>query len=331
MILTADWHLTDRPEDEYRWAVFDRVIEQVRKLDDHYVIMAGDLGDRKDKHSASLLNRMLDEFGRLAEEAEVVGIMGNHDKALRGLPFWNVLNLIDGVEFFADPAFDEDRGILFLPFADVPVHAWNEIDLDAASMIVLHQPITGAVSRGYEITGSNMPIMPDVPIYAGDIHDPQYIEGAGITYIGAPHPVNFGDTHQCRLLQIDDRSKRIKEVIELSPARKHVFAVSSIDALKQLVTMKGDKARVRFTLEDGNIENWAATKRAIEEWAEAQHVELASIEPIVELPEHDATASGDLTRSPQDTLIDYIEAESIPDSHVEVGFNLLAATLERRG
>lgn len=331
MILTADWHLTARPEDEYRWGVFPALKQAIKEHRQKFVVIAGDIGDRKDKHPAALVNRMIEEFTELSRYAEWSAIMGNHDKALRGEPFWNLLNLIEGGEFLSDPAVDDERGILFLPFAENPAEYWEDVDLECADMIVMHQPLDGAIARGHAIEGSPLPKLPrGVKAYAGDIHDPQYVKQAGVTYIGAPHPVNFGDTHQCRFLIVDDKTKEIVKEIELSPPRKHVFVVKSIADLAKAQALEGDKARVRISMKDSDLEKWPKTKRLIEDWAKEKGIDLVSIEPTIEMPERDADASGDLARAPADTLADYIEAEGIPEAYVKAGNALLEMTMKER-
>ena len=58
-LLTADWHLTDKPLDEYRWDFIPWLGKQLKdkKIDVLYIL--GDLTEKKDKHNAIFLNRIL--------------------------------------------------------------------------------------------------------------------------------------------------------------------------------------------------------------------------------------------------------------------------------
>ncbi len=86
MILTADLHLTDQPEDEYRCASLMRYWNAPGIFKMETYLSWGDLADRKDRHAARLLNRMREQFKRLSSHGMVTHIiMGNHDVPMEGL------------------------------------------------------------------------------------------------------------------------------------------------------------------------------------------------------------------------------------------------------
>ena len=78
-LLTADWHLDDNPANAYRWQVFDHVRAALGERPISLVFVLGDTFDRKDRHSAALINRFLVEIDTLP----FVFLRGNHDTTLR--------------------------------------------------------------------------------------------------------------------------------------------------------------------------------------------------------------------------------------------------------
>jgi UDP-2,3-diacylglucosamine pyrophosphatase LpxH len=54
-IITSDLHLTDRPQDEYRWGIFPWLVNQSKELEVENLFILGDLTDFKDKHSAKII------------------------------------------------------------------------------------------------------------------------------------------------------------------------------------------------------------------------------------------------------------------------------------
>ena len=65
--ITADLHLTDRPEDEYRWKAFDHVVrESLTSYGAQEIYLLGDILDRKDRFPARLLNRLDNTLGGAA-------------------------------------------------------------------------------------------------------------------------------------------------------------------------------------------------------------------------------------------------------------------------
>ena len=103
-LIFTDIHLTDNPREEYRWRVFDDAIVQflfLKKATD--IMILGDLTDRKDNHSASLVNRLVRNVKRLAELAPVTVLMGNHDYLDPINPFFGFLGAAFRRERFGQP------------------------------------------------------------------------------------------------------------------------------------------------------------------------------------------------------------------------------------
>ena len=57
--LIVDTHFTDNQRDAYRFGIFDWIVKQQRDKPVAATFFAGDLCDAKDRHSATLVNRVV--------------------------------------------------------------------------------------------------------------------------------------------------------------------------------------------------------------------------------------------------------------------------------
>lgn len=283
MLLTADWHLTDRLEDLYRWDVFKTLRDIIARTNDHNLYILGDITDRKDRHSAALVNRLVEEIAKI--DAHITILMGNHDMPLRGMPFWAFLSRIHkDVQFIDAPTTIDAHGsddLLLLPYSPDPQRDWAKIDFKHPSCCFMHQTVSGVVTdSGRTLTNDKMIIFPrGLKVYSGDIHTPQVV--GRVTYVGAPHPVNFGDTYPCRVLRLD-RAFDIKEVITLNTTQKHVIKISSVADLLDWKINAGDYVKIRVDMNVNRLEQWPADQEEIARWATANGVIVSSTEVLVE-------------------------------------------------
>lgn len=325
MILTSDWHLTDNPADEYRWRVFDELAKAAQKYDDREVYMLGDLTDRKDRHSAELVNRVVASFMKLlVNNVHITVLMGNHDKPISGTPFWQFLKTtyVQGaLDFVTAPLAAGD--LLLLPYSADPRVDWQGIPFARYKAIFMHQTVTGAVgNNGVVLENKNMPLFPRGPkLYSGDIHTPQVINR--VSYVGAPHHVAFGDNYTCRMLRLDD-SYSIAQEITLKPPSKWMIRVSSKAELTAHPIVRLDQARVIYKLPLSDIEHWPEIHDWIANWGELRSVILVSIEPDIEgtsalseeeLPTFDV--------EPESVLRMFAEAEEIDETLLSAGLEFV--------
>jgi UDP-2,3-diacylglucosamine pyrophosphatase LpxH len=293
MILTSDWHLTDSPEDEYRWNIFGELEKAVVQYGDRQIFMLGDICDRKDRHSGALVNRLVEELTKLSQLSININIlMGNHDRPLNGPPFWRFLNEHSNIRFYERPTLLLNGSLLMLPYSANPVQDWKDLlpPGDTVNAIFMHQTVSGVRENGFTLTNNKMPeLSTDIPIYSGDIHTPQKV--GPVTYVGAPHPVKFGDSYECRMLLITDQF-RIRRVIDLTPPRKSVAEISSLEELDQLKFHAGDQLRIRWRLPAAAMDDWSATQLAVQDWVTRNGVTINSLEPIVMLDDNASAATG---------------------------------------
>jgi hypothetical protein len=327
MIITADLHLTDAPADEYRWQVFNRLIDAAWDNDDGHICILGDLTDRKDRHSAALVNRLIAALENLRNSCKLPQIdiiMGNHDMPLKGPAFWSWLSNLPGINFYTEP-HALPGGLMLLPYAADPRTAWAGLHLDRCKAIFMHQTVTGVVENGQKLVNDKMPILPrGIPIYSGDIHTPQKV--GPVQYVGAPHPIKFGDDYPCRLLVLDNAFK-ISKIIECFPPAKHMFDIASVAELAGKGCRPGDQARIRYQLALEGLEGWPAIRQELSAWAAAQGVAIASVEAIVQAAPRQHVEAPELYSEPLGILAAFAQAEGLGGALLAQGQRLLQETL----
>jgi DNA repair exonuclease SbcCD nuclease subunit len=324
MILTADLHLTDVAEEDYRWNVFSALENALTETDDPEVAILGDICDRKDRHSAVLVNRLVGELTKLTQlGVRFTIIMGNHDRPMNGPPFWHFLNEHPHIRFFDKPTrmnLDRDGDLLLLPYSKNPTLEWQEwFPLSHVAAIFMHQTVTGVRENNRTLTNDKMPPLPaDIPIYSGDIHTPQRV--GPVTYVGAPHPVKFGDSYACRMLVIGP-DYRLRRTIDLHPPRKCIAEISSIKELDRLDLKPTDQVRVRWRLPADQMDDWSMNENAIQDWQVKTGVSISSLEPIITLAETEtALETGE---SPEAIMEAFAKAEGLSGDLLNYGMAFL--------
>lgn len=328
-LLTTDWHLTDQSQDEYRWEVFEflhSVLED-HAGEIHTIDLLGDVWDRKDRHSAAFVNRIIAAFRDLSCKVQRIHILrGNHDTPLRGPPYWRFLSYFEGrqIHYVASP--EEIDGVLYLPHSPNPVEDWRVLDLPnyRAKALFLHATVRGARSEsGMVLEGGAFPAFPlNTPIYSGDVHVPQ--ETGGVTYVGAPHHVDFGDRFQPRVLLLDETCK-VVESIPVPSVRKHQIVLTDLSQIEQIEVSARDQVQIKVELSSGNVRNWPAIRGSLEEWAQQRGVEIRGLSSSLSI-ERDATRLETLN-DPREILSRFVQYEGVdPKLHL-VGKALLDEVL----
>lgn len=205
--LVGDLHLTDQSRDDYRFGIFDWIKKQQEKRATKGTFLAGDITDSKDRHSASLVNRIV--AGLTILKPPVYIVMGNHDYRDPKNPFFKFLNHIDGIHFVTKPTVvTAGKRMALIP------HYRTQDEFDAAVQLagndhphsfLCHQTFDGAVAEsGVRLSGLSASLVeslkPPLGVYAGDVHKPQ--TQGWVTYIGCPYNVRFGDNFEPRCIHV---------------------------------------------------------------------------------------------------------------------------------
>jgi len=315
-LLTADIHLDDKPENEYRWEVFT----ELDKVDADEIMILGDLTDRADYHSSRLVNRLVPQLKRRRRRVTI--LRGNHDTPLNGPAYWSFLSEISGIEYIDGPMGRNHR-LLLLPSTPDPAMDWQAVAWDRHICTFMHQTVFGATLRTgiYADKGMSLDIFPEgMRVYSGDLHYPHKI--GCVTYVGAPHPKNFGDDHDCRFLVLDD-DFRIQKSVPLSPMRKHIIDVDSVAALRDFAVNPHDQVIVRFRMDPAHAEHWPRDRDTIAQWAQQNDVNLVSSEPSAVFVRGTA-AQPIAATDPKQVLEAFGISEGLDEHTMKVGMELLA-------
>jgi len=308
-LLTADFHLDDNPENEYRWAIFDRIREVLSDDAVSHVFVLGDAVDRKDRHSAAFVNRLLAEL----EGLPITILRGNHDTTLRPPCYWEFL-----ASYVSEPT-RHNTDLLLLPFTPTPTEDWRNLKLGNYRAVFMHATVSGArIERGIVLDNPGFPDLPrHVKFFSGDIHHPQQVRN--VTYVGAPHPVKFGDDYATRMLLVDEDGFDVVREIRLDPPRKLMLDINSLGALAKVHAKPGDQVRLRLNL--GPSAELGGIEAEIAAWAKTRGVTVAGTEIIVNT--RLAGASVDTEQSPETILRQFAKREGLNDELLAVGLKLL--------
>ncbi len=336
ILLTSDWHLTDHPKDEYRWTIFNAVARwiEAQKISTPQVFMLGDLTDKKDRHSAALVNRIEDEFTRLLDLGASISILkGNHDQPLNGPPFWSILDYIrpgndpaSGINFYTSKHGNLNNGLLLLPYSDNPEADWDGIEWAKYKAAFIHQTVTGAVgNNGVVLDNPKMIKMPKhLKVYSGDVHTTQTV--GNIFYIGAPHPIAFGDNYPPQMVELTDDFK-VSRVIPLNTIQKLMLRITDLDELYKIKTNPSDQVRVVFTIPIDALDQWGAIQDHITAWAKTAEIDLFSVEAQIEGDTPTETQNPDTPdmseSTPAHILHLFAESEAIDARMLQTGEELL--------
>jgi DNA repair exonuclease SbcCD nuclease subunit len=306
VLLVGDPHLTDNPLDAYRWDVFPQVSAICKQRGIKHVVLMGDAWDRRDRHSAKLLNQSIGALQWLRDDAKVVIyiLSGNHDAPLYGgVSYWEFLNQLPDVHYITRPEHVRlgDHHIWLLPFDSNPAEAWKDLALSHARVLLMHQTVAGAlVERDYMIAKDSnpMPVLPeDVPVFSGDVHRPQIV--GNITYVGVPYQTRFGEDWDCRVIAVD-LDKNTGTNIPLENIRRLTFNVTTVDGVFEQLqnAKKNDQLRIRFYINQETFPRWAQIEKDIRDLVKVHEVQLLSLEPIFQ----------QVFQRGSDSVIDKVEA-----------------------
>jgi len=281
--IISDLHLTESLYDEYKWSVFNwaRTEIQKRKLGDLFIL--GDLFDKKDRHGAELINRLVKEISKCAELVPVTILKGNHDYLKPEHPYLELLDTIQNVFFIKESSYLEDMDGWWLPHAKDPEEEWKDLDLINCNLIFMHQSVLGSVVSNYhEMKSGLSPSFfkgTKAKIFSGDIHVPQDIKipnAMPLTYIGTPYPVAFGDTYKPRGLILDFDTLNFTEVT-MDSLQKLSITINEPEQLADYEMYEGDQLKVTVVLEASELSNWSEYKEEIKKACKENNLVLRDL------------------------------------------------------
>ncbi len=286
ILVTGDLHWNDSTRDRYRHDFVGSLESQLIHHKVSTLLILGDLTEEKDRHSARLVHQIFDHISRLAEICPVIILKGNHDYLQPSMPFFKVLDKLPKVRWINNPRvvykldLPGEEGVLFLPHTRNHKADWKAVDVKAHKYVFAHQTFKGAKTElGFGLGGIPRSVFKkSQTVISGDVHVPQTI--GSVTYVGAPYPINFGDTYEARMLLIYGTGTQ--DTILYNGPRKVVMDMELGD--RQLgVSQRGDLVKVNVHLK---TEQRHAAFLEYKEWLVSEFDRagstLCSVNPIVE-------------------------------------------------
>lgn len=281
ILLTSDIHLDSKPANEYRWQLFPFLESLIKEYNIDYLIITGDLTQEKDRHTAQLINRIVDNLctlNNLPSLKKLLALYGNHDGFTNSSAFLKFINKIPKLQFITEPyntTLNESK-ILFLPNSRQPQKDWERLiptfkDYD---LILCHQTFQGSIAEnGSTLDGISYSCFENIKakVYSGDIHRPATC--GPITYIGSPYIVNFGSTFTPRIIILNNGQEKS---IPTPFIKRHTLTVSNPKELESFELHKNDQIKVRLAL--NNTLDWDKYKEQINKFCAAKGVDLHGIE-----------------------------------------------------
>ena len=283
ILLTSDIHMDNKDKNEYRWDIFPWIKEVAASKSIDYLIVGGDILNEKDRYSAALINRLIDNLvDTLRYIKGIYMIKGNHDMIEWSNPYLRWVNNIPNIRFFIKPELIQlgNTNWLFLPWDPDPETNWSSLDneMKLADHIVGHQSFTGALAEGGKQLSGVSPLVfknTKAKIWIGDIHSNQRL--GPITYIGSPYHITFGDNYLPRCILLDTDSGT-ETNLYFNTIRRYTVNISNPSDLAKCPFKKGDQIKVRLTLE--NITDWESHKTQITKYCQEHELVLHQIESV---------------------------------------------------
>lgn len=281
-IFTTDLHLTEQPRDSYRFGIFPLLCKLTQEHEASYCFIQGDMMDKTDRHSASLVNRVVDEVHNLSQFCKVFILKGNHDYVDPATPYFKFMRYMPNVYYITEPtkvALDGTK-VFLLPHAREPMKEWAPLRLPDADLLLIHQTVKGAMAEsGTEMEGLPMAFFAGCKeILSGDIHVPQSI--GALTYVGSPYHVHFGDKFKPRILIRREDGKRENYLTQFP--MKHVMDITNLSDLDWGDLTKGDQSKVFVHLQPSQWKDWANIKTEVLKTLAARGIEVFGLEMVSE-------------------------------------------------
>jgi hypothetical protein len=335
-LVTADLHLSDNPRDAYRLDWLARLPAVLEEHDATRLLILGDLTENKDRHSARLVNDIVDHVAALSELVDVVVLKGNHDYVNEEVPFYRFLDHIPRVRWINEPTDIKLRGLgrcLFVPHTGDHEYWSGERIRGPHDWYFCHQTFEGAdVGHGHRMTGTPRDIfLRGARVISGDVHVPQKL--GPITYVGAPYAVDFGDEYDPRVLLLDENEMTS---LPCTGPQKRLVKVGGADPVAALTLgddhplgallwklVPGDVVKVRVDLPEGAIVSRTQVRAAVREWGDATGVIVHTVQIVASTPARTAAAKEEHGRRTDEELMQvYVAGRGAGGATLKAGLKL---------
>lgn len=328
LLISSDLHCSDKARDNYRFGLFPWLRKQQEKHPIDFTLILGDITENKDRHSALLVNRLVE--GLTGLKPPVIVLKGNHDCTDPNIPFFKFLNCIDGLKFVISPTFNKTLSAAFIPHCESQAifdDACKQMPLKP-DYVFLHNTFAGAkVETGMTVLSglSASPIellKPKLGVYSGDIHAPQRL--APVTYVGAPYMVRFNDKFTPRVLLISNG--RETDLHFDCPRKLSLTVRDADDITRNKELRRGDQVKLTIEMAREEAVEWQATKQRVLAACREGGLEVFGCELQVNTTARRGRiklSEGPAIRSPLEIMAAYCKAENVASSIKAAGEELL--------
>jgi len=327
-LIIGDLHLTDRPQDAYRFGIFDWIKKQQAKDKPAATFLLGDITDSKDRHSATLVNQIVS--GLVSLKPPVYVLKGNHDYSDPKNPFFKFLNHIDGLKFVIKPTVIK----AIKPVALIP-HYRSQDDFDNAvrstsgngvpACFLVHQTFEGAIAEsGVRLSGLSASLIesmkPPLGVYAGDVHKPQ-TQGL-VTYVGCPYHVRFGDDFEPRCIEISQSGVEAYPWFD-APRKWSLTVRGPENILNNKNLLEGDQVKLTIELAREESVEWQQVKQEVLAACKKLKLEVYGARVEVRTVARHDRIKVDKVGTPSETLDTFCRAEKVASQVKKTGMEIL--------
>lgn len=331
-IITSDLHLNDTQRDADRWKLFPWLRDQVRKRQlaarsqsSVSLLILGDLTDAKDRHPATLVNRVVGELASLALMCPTTVLLGNHDCVDRASPFFAFISMIPNLRFIVRPTYEDGVALLPNTREEGLRSAWSRDELARAEYVFCHQTFEGALAEnGTRLHGVDPAVFDctDASVYSGDVHMPQKVKGTSIEYVGAPYRVHFGDAYRGRVLLLTNGEA---SNLYFPARRRELVDCQMLEQVRRLDYEMGSQVKVRVHLRRADLPTWPELRQSIRDLAEKRGWELLGPELVMRSESNriDTYQPEQVSSDPRDEVVAHARAKKLGDDMRDAGLAFL--------
>ena len=326
-ILTADLHLDDKSKNSDRWNLWPWLKKQCKQQGANYLIILGDMTDEKDRHSAKLVNRIVDNLYELSQIVKIIFLPGNHDFVDEKSPFFGFLDKLKNVKVIREITTMNIPGLgdcMFLPCTRTWRKEWKGIDFTQADFIFTHQSYDGCISEnGTKLKGIPPSVFNGIKgkVYSGDIHVPQKVS-KNIEYVGSPYRIKFGDAFKARCLLLSHDKLR---PLYFPGKERVLITVQSVEQLKLSNSSDRTQIKIRYRLRKRDYPDWPKIRKEIKAIVKEKGWEFCGLElkTIQVRARQQEIKTNSKSHKPQEILQDYSQRKKLTPTLKNTGHSLL--------
>lgn len=323
ILLISDLHFTHKPNDLYRFDLFEKVTQMVVEKNIESIQVLGDTLDLKNNIDGVLLNRVVDGLAQWAKEAEVTLLAGNHDLVDISSPYLYFVRHIPNLIYY-NKITKGDRYV-WLPHTRTPLKDWGGLDF-SGKIVFAHVSVKGACYESgiIQTDGVDADIFRHAVLaFSGDIHSSQTI--GPLNYVGCPYVCRYNDTFQGSCIILDTDTLKW-ERIPLDFLKRYTFDIKSEADLhdemdKIQLHTPPHQIKVRLHLDQANMGNWRELSQMVKETVKFHGHQLCHFELI---NEHKAILpSKRVASSPIDAYDQFCDQQKVSTELVKVGKEIM--------